>query len=42
MPAWTALAERARVLQSNVGLDFPRFVAMLREMNPHDADRLHV
>ena len=41
-PRWSGLEEAARRLQSQYGLDFPRFVTMLREMNPHDDERLLV
>lgn len=37
---WDDLARRALVLQQSYGLEFPRFVEGLRNMNHHDQDRL--
>jgi len=37
---WDALNIRARALEQNYGLEFPRFVAGLRKMNRHDRDHL--
>ena len=39
---WDALAARARELERQYGLEFPRFVASLRKMNRHDKDQLFV
>jgi spermidine synthase len=39
-PRWDDLKERARVLESRYGLDFPRFVDRLRDLNLHSAKRL--
>lgn len=38
---WKVLFQRAAALQSEVGLEFPRFVEGLRTMNRSDADRLY-
>lgn len=38
---WKNLAERARVLEDELGLEFPRFVENLRKMNRHDKEFLH-
>ncbi len=34
---WTRLHDRASILQQRFGLEFPRFVGNLRQMNQHDA-----
>jgi spermidine synthase len=39
-PRWDDLKERARALESQYGLDFPRFVDRLRDLNLHSAKRL--
>ncbi len=39
-PRWDDLLERAHVLESLYGLDFPRFVNRLRDLNLHSAKRL--
>jgi spermidine synthase len=39
---WDDLRERARVLEAAYGLEFPQFVGMLKELNPHTARRLLV
>lgn len=41
-PTWKALARRARELEVQYGLEFPAFVARLKEQNPHDSGRLFV
>lgn len=41
-PRWDELAQRACELERLYGLEFPRFVASLRKMNPHDAERLFI
>jgi spermidine synthase len=38
---WEALSARARELEKQYTLEFPRFVAALRKMNRHDKDVLH-
>ncbi|HET9663309.1 MAG TPA: polyamine aminopropyltransferase [Burkholderiales bacterium] len=38
---WEALAARARELEQQYELEFPRFVAALRKMNRHDEYRLY-
>jgi spermidine synthase len=39
---WSDLRARAVSLQERFGLEFPRFVDALREMNRCDADRIHL
>lgn len=39
---WDALTRRARELERDYQLEFPRFVTSLRKMNRHDADHLFV
>ena len=39
---WDLLRARARQLESRVGLEFPKFVEGLRQMNPHTENRLLV
>ena len=39
--AWSALEARAHALETEYGLEFPRFVASLKKMNPHDAQSLY-
>jgi spermidine synthase len=39
---WEELRERARALEAAYGLEFPQFVGMLKELNPHTARRLLV
>ncbi len=39
-PTWPSLRERAGELQNRTGLDFPRFVERLRDLNPHTEKRL--
>jgi spermidine synthase len=39
--AWSALEARARDLEAQYGLEFPRFVESLKKMNPHDAQFLY-
>ncbi len=41
-PAWRELESRAIALEAAYGLEFGRFVASLRKMNRHDAERLHI
>jgi len=41
-PAWRDLEARARTLEAAYGLEFVRFVASLRKMNRHDAERLYI
>lgn len=41
-PAWAGLESRARELEAAYGLEFTRFVASLRKMNRHDAQRLYI
>lgn len=41
-PQWKDLVVRAQVLKSRTGLEYDTFVEALREMNPHDAQRLHL
>jgi len=38
---WDALSARARELEKQYALEFPRFVAGLRKMNRHDKEALH-
>lgn len=38
---WTALTERAKLLEDEYGLEFGRFVENLRKMNEHDEARLY-
>jgi spermidine synthase len=38
---WTALGERAKLLEDEYGLEFERFVESLRKMNEHDEARLY-
>jgi len=40
--AWRELESRARALEAVHGLEFTRFVASLRKMNRHDAERLYI
>ncbi|MFN7085896.1 MAG: polyamine aminopropyltransferase [Burkholderiales bacterium] len=37
---WDDLARRAQLLRESYGLEFPRFVERLRDMNRHDGERL--
>jgi len=37
---WDELRERAAALKAAYGLEFPQFVGMLKELNPHSARRL--
>jgi spermidine synthase len=39
--AWKALLRAATTLESEQGLEYPRFVESLKKMNPHDAERLY-
>lgn len=39
-PRWSDLLDRARALEAQCGLDFPRFVSRLRDLNPHTEKRL--
>lgn len=39
-PTWQELRERAKALQDRTGLDFPRFVERLRDLNLHTEKRL--
>jgi spermidine synthase len=39
--AWRELEQRGRALAVRHGLEFPRFVEALREMNPHDHEALY-
>jgi spermidine synthase len=39
---WSALTRAAVDLEARYGLEFPKFVAALRKMNRHDAERLFV
>jgi spermidine synthase len=39
---WDELRERARALEAAYGLEFPQFVGMLKELNPHTVRRLLV
>lgn len=39
-PRWDVLRSRARVLEAQYGLDFPRFVDRLRDLNLHTEKRL--
>lgn len=39
-PRWSDLKERAKELEAAYGLEFPRFVEALKEMNPHTEKRL--
>ncbi|MFA7243158.1 MAG: polyamine aminopropyltransferase [Sulfuricellaceae bacterium] len=39
-PRWDELRDRARALETQYGLDFPRFVERLRDLNLHTAKRL--
>jgi spermidine synthase len=39
---WDALRTRARQLEARLGLEFPRFVERMRDMNPHTETRLLV
>jgi spermidine synthase len=41
-PTWKLLEQRARELEAQYGLEFPAFVARLKEQNPHDSGRLLV
>ena len=38
---WAALTRKAAELESEYGLEYPRFVESLRKMNPHDAELLY-
>lgn len=40
--AWEALKVRAKQLEKSVGLEFPRFVDRMKELNPHSEKRLIV
>jgi spermidine synthase len=40
--AWDALIHQAAVLESQYGLEFPRFVENLKNLNEHDAQFLYV
>jgi spermidine synthase len=39
--AWSALEAKALDLEAQYGLEFARFVASLKKMNPHDAQHLY-
>jgi spermidine synthase len=41
-PDWAELESRARALEAGYGLEFTRFVASLRKMNRHDAERMYI
>src|SRR4051812_8262589 len=38
---WVDLKERATLLETRLGLEYPRFVESLKRMNPHDGERLY-
>jgi spermidine synthase len=38
---WASLEERATLLETELGLEYPRFVESLKKMNPHDAEQLY-
>ena len=39
-PRWDDLMARAKALETQFGLDFPRFISRLRDLNVHSAKRL--
>lgn len=41
-PTWDKLAERAKLLETQLGLEFPEFVADLARMNPHNDRKLFI
>jgi spermidine synthase len=41
-PRWQELRERAKILETTYGLDFPEFVNALRSLNVHSEKRLLV
>jgi spermidine synthase len=41
-PTWDKLAERAKLLETQLGLEFPEFVSDLARMNPHNDRKLFI